>query len=173
MPISLHAAFVPTCRQLIGSTLGLIDKAEAHCTAKGIEPATFLGLRVIADMLPLAFQWKSVAIHSAGAIHGVRAGRFSPDRSDPGADFETHRTRLIEADAVLAAIDPDEMEAWIGRDMAFVAGERRVDYDADQFLLSFSLPNAHFHVTTGYAILRAQGLTLGKRDYMGAVRHRG
>lgn len=174
MPISLHAAFVPTCRQLIAATLGLIDKAEAHCTDKKIDPAVLLGTRLIADMFPLSYQLKSIAVHSAGAIEGVRAGRFSPDRSQPELTFDTFRTLLGEADEALAAAGVEEMEGWIGRDMAFTIGDKlRVDYDADQFLLSFSLPNFHFHVVTAFDILRSEGVTIGKRDYLGKPRARG
>ena len=54
--------------------------------------------------------------------------------------------------------------------MAFVMGERRMPFTAEGFLMSFSLPNLHFHATTAYDILRMQGVPLGKRDYLGGLR---
>ena len=54
--------------------------------------------------------------------------------------------------------------------MAFQLGERKMPFLAEGFLMSFSLPNLHFHATTAYDILRQKGAPLGKRDYMGALR---
>lgn len=80
------------------------------------------------------------------------------------------RTLLADTAATLAAIDPAEVDGFVGGDMAFVFREHRVPYLAEDFLLSFSLPNFYFHATTAYGILRAQGVPLGKRDYIGRPR---
>ena len=76
------------------------------------------------------------------------------------------------ADAIvsLKALDPAEVNGFEGQDMAFVMGERRMPFTAEGFLMSFSLPNLHFHATTAYDILRMQGVPLGKRDYLGGLR---
>ena len=64
------------------------------------------------------------------------------------------------------------MTGFLGRDMRFEAGERRLDFTAENFLLSFSQPNFYFHATTAYDILRNQGLPLGKRDFLGKTRRK-
>ena len=75
--------------------------------------------------------------------------------------------------AELRLIDPAELDGLVGRDMRFEFGTRRMDFTAEDFLLSFSLPNFYFHATTAYDVLRNQGLPLGKMDFIGAVRLKG
>ncbi len=170
MPISLHAAFVPSCRQIIGACLGLLDKAEAHAAATGCGDAALIGSCLAADMAPVPFQVKSVATHSAGAIAGVRAGRITPNFGDMPGDFAGLKAVLAEADAALAAVDEAELESFIGKPVVFALGSMELPFTGDQFLLSFSQPNFYFHASTLYGILRKEGVKLGKRDFLGAMR---
>ncbi len=170
MAISLHAATVPSSLQLLDSTAALIDKAAAWCAETGRAPATLIGARLADDMHPFAYQVKSARVHSIGAIAGVRAGTFSPDRTTPPDSFAGLRDLVADTRTALAAIDPAEIDGFVGRDMRFVAGDRSIAFLAEDFLLSFAQPNFYFHVTTAYAILRASGAPIGKRDYLGAWR---
>jgi hypothetical protein len=170
MSITLYDAFVPGCRQIVGSVQGLIEKAEAHCAAEGIAPATLEGASLHPTMLPLGFQVKSVAQHSAGAIEGVREGRFSPLGGEMPTDFAGMKAMLAKAAAALDAVDPAEVNGFVGRDMLFEMPGLKLPFTAEGFLFSFSLPNFHFHATTAYDILRAKGVALGKRDYLGQLK---
>jgi hypothetical protein len=171
MAFSLYDAIVPSWLQMLGSVLHLIDKAEAWAAEQGRTEAELIGTRVADDMLPFAYQVKSAAVHSQGAFEGVRRGSFSPDTSTPPDSFAGLRARIGEAIAAIETIAPAEFESVIGRDMAFVIGDvRRMEFTADQFLLTFSQPNFYFHVTTAYAILRGLGVPIGKRDYLGKMR---
>lgn len=164
MPLSLHAAFVPSCRQIIGGCLNVLAKAEAA--------GSDAGGRLAPDMFPMAFQVQSVAAHSAGAIAAVRAGQFSPGGglAMPAADFASYAAMLREADAALASVTEAEMEGFIGGTTLFVFGERRLPFKSEDFLLSFAQPNFYFHASMVYAILRNAGVALGKMDYMGRPR---
>ncbi|MEI6485075.1 MAG: DUF1993 domain-containing protein [Sphingomonadales bacterium] len=164
MPISLHAAFVPSCRQIIGGCLNILAKAEAA----GID--TLADARLAPDMFPLPFQVKQVAMHSAGAIAGVRVGTFSPGGAPLDPDYASFTAALQAADAELAAVTEAEMEGFIGCTTVFAFGERKLPFKSEDFLLSFSQPNFYFHASMMYAILRNQGLALGKMDYMGRPR---
>jgi uncharacterized protein len=73
----------------------------------------------------------------------------------------------------LDAVPADELDGYVGRDMAFVMGERRMDFTAEDFLMSFTMPNFYFHATAAYAILRSKGIKLGKLDFMGRPRLKG
>jgi hypothetical protein len=171
MSITLYDAFVPSCRQIVGSTLALIEKAEKHCTETGCAPADIAGASLHPTMLPLGFQVKSVAQHSAGAIQGAQAGRFTPlGGPDMPSDFAGMTAMLAKAADDLAAVSADEMEALVGKDMLFEMPGMKLPFTADQFLLSFSQPNFYFHAATAYDILRAKGVALGKRDFLGALR---
>ena len=170
MPVSLHAAFVPSALQILDSVSALITKAEDHCTLEGLAPEAFLGARLADDMKPLSYQITSCAWHSAQAIVGVRAGLFAPDFSEPPGDFEALSACIAGARHALAEVTVEEMESFIGKPMRFEVGSFRLDFVAEEFLLSFSQPNFYFHATTAYDILRAQGLPIGKLDFLGAMR---
>ena len=168
--LTLYAATIPSYLQILSSISGLIDKAEDFCRDKDIAPDELIEARLTDDMNSFAYQVKSTAIHSIGAIEGVRAGVFSPDFATPPASFGEMRTRIEETRSALQLITVEEMESFIGRDMRFEVGERRVEFRAEDFLLSFSQPNFYFHAATAYDLLRMKGVPLGKRDFLGPLR---
>lgn len=171
MSFSLYSAFVPSCLQILDGLSGLLDKAETFCSEKGIAPEQIIAARLAEDMQPFAYQVKSTAVHSFGAVEGVRRGVFSPDMTKPPESFAALKTRIGETRAGLEAIAPGEMDGFVGRDMRFTFGERHLDFRAEEFLLSFSQPNFYFHATTAYDILRWKGVQIGKRDFLGRTRH--
>jgi hypothetical protein len=164
MSLSLYSALVPTYLQILEGLSGLLDKAESFCSDKGLAPGQIIGARLADDMHPFAYQVKSAAVHSSGAIEGVRRGVFKPDMSEPPDGFEALKTRILEARSSLQAVAPGEVDGFVGRDMRFSFGERHIDFKAEDFLLSFSQPNCFFHATTAYDILRWKGVPIGKRD---------
>jgi hypothetical protein len=170
MAFSLYAAIVPSYLQILNAVAGLLGKAEAYCSDKAVAPDDIIQARFAEDMLPFAYQVKSTAVHSLGAINGVRNGVFSPDTTPPPEDFAALKGRIAETLAALEAINPAEIDGFIGRDMRFAFGDRHIDYTAENFLLSFSQPNFYFHATTAYDILRWKGVPLGKRDFTGRTR---
>ncbi len=173
MTISLYDATIPGFQQGIGAGLGLLAKAEKHCADNGIGVETMLEGKLADDMLPFGYQIKALWQHSTMAIDGVRAGVFSPDRSPWPTSFIGLTEGLNSALAALADVTPEEMSSFVGRDMAFVMGERRMEFTADGFLLSFSKPNFYFHLTTAYAIMRNKGVQVGKTDFLGRPRLKG
>src|SRR5206468_8927152 len=170
MAFSLYAATIPSYQQVLGAVSGLLGTAETFCAEKGIAPEDIIKARLAEDMLPFAYQVKSTAVHSLGAIEGVRRGVFSPDMTPPPESFAALKTRIVETLAALQAIDAAEVDGFVGRDMRFSFGDRTMDFTAENFLLSFSQPNFYFHATTAYDILRWKGLPIGKRDFMGKPR---
>jgi hypothetical protein len=172
MTFSLYAATVPSYRQILGAVSGLLGTAEAFCAEKRIAPHDIIQARLAEDMQPFAYQVKSTAVHSLGAIEGVRRGVFSPDTTPPPENFAALKTRIAETLTALEAIEAAEVDAFIGRDMRFAFGDRHIDFTAEDFLLSFSQPNFYFHAATTYDILRWKGIPIGKRDFMGKTRRK-
>jgi hypothetical protein len=170
MSFSLYAATIPSFQQILGAVSGLLDKAEAFCAEKGVAPQELIQTRLAADMFPLAYQIKSTAVHSLGAIEGIRKGVFSPDTTAPPETFDALKARIAETLTALEKIDSAEIDGFLGRDVRFAFGNNYRDYAAENFLLSFSLPNFYFHATTAYDILRWKGMPIGKRDFMGKTR---
>ncbi len=171
MPISLYDAFVPSCLQILDSVSGLIDKAQTHCDERGNAAEELIEARLFEDMLPFAYQVKSCAVHSIGAIEGVRLGNFSPDRSQPPRTFDGLRTLVDDTISHLKCLDSEDVEALAGKEMHFTVGDQ-IDwpFKGVNFLLSFSQPNFYFHATTAYDILRMKGVSIGKLDYLGQLR---
>ncbi len=169
-PLSLHDAFFPSALQMLGTARHLVDKAEAWGTEHGVSEADMIGSRIAEDMLPFAYQIKCVAEHTQGAVEGVRAGLYSPDLNPPPASYDGLRAKLADAVSFIDGLDQSETSAFIGQPMRFEFKDSRMDFTADQFLLSFAQPNFYFHSSMAYAILRAKGVSIGKRDYLGRVR---
>ena len=170
MSISLYDAVVPSNLQILRALDGVLAKAQAFCTEQGRPEATLIEARLAPDMHPLGYQVKSCAVHSVGGLEGVRRGSFSPDTSSWPTDLAGLRALVGNAVATLEGLDKEEVEALADADTRFVIGETSLRFTGAGFLLSFSQPNFYFHATTAYAILRAQGVPLGKRDYLGRPR---
>ena len=170
MAFSLYAATIPSYQQILGSVSGLLTAAETFCAEKALAPEEIIQARLAPDMLPFAYQVKSTAVHSLGAIEGVRRGSFSPDMTPPPETFAALRARIAETLSALEKIEPSEIESFIGRDMRFIRGEHQLNFTAENFLLSFSQPNFYFHAATTYDILRWKGVRIGKRDFTGKLR---
>ncbi len=169
MSISLYDATVAGFLQTLGAVANVLEKGRTHCIADGRDLSAVVETRLHPDMLPLRFQILSVVHHSKGAIEGAKAGHFSP----PGMlelDYMGLQAHVEDARTYLQGMTRDEIEALQGADVLFSLGGSRLPFVAEDFLLSFSIPNFHFHATTAYDILRVQGVALGKRDYMGALR---
>lgn len=170
MTLSLYDAVIPSNLQILGAVAGLIDKAEAFAKEREIEPKVLIDARLAPDMLPFGYQVKATTEHSRGGIEGVRGGNFSPSMTPWPTDFDGLRALVAEAIAALKAVDRAEFDALAEVDTQFSMGELKLPFTGAQFLLSFSQPNFYFHATTAYGILRAQGVVIGKRDFMGALR---
>ena len=170
MALSLYDAFVPSAVQVLGAVDALVGKAAEHAAATGVDEAELIGWKLADDMLPFGYQVKSCVIHSVGAIEGMRAGSFSPDMGGWPQDCAGLRAKLADAIETLETIDPAALDAAGEGDCTFRMGELALPFSAGTFLLSFSQPNFYFHASIAYAILRARGIRIGKRDFLGRLR---
>jgi len=173
MAISLYDVSVASYLQTLGAVTGFLDRGLAHCRDNNIDPEEVVASRLFSDMLPFRFQVLSVAHHSIGAIEGVKKGVFAPPGDMPPLDYAGLQKVVVDAREALQKLTPDEVNAFEGKDVIFEARGFKLPFVAESFLLSFSVPNLHFHATTAYDILRSKGAPLGKRDYMGQMRMKG
>jgi len=173
MPVSLHTAVVGAYLQVLPKVGDMVAKAEAHCAEKALAADGLATACLAPDMWNFAKQvWES-GHHSARAIEGVRKGVFGPELDPAPTGFAELKAQVADSLALLRAVDPGELDAIAERDMRFEFGERRMDFTVSDFLLTFSLPNFYFHSAMAYAVLRNQGVPLGKMDFLGAVRLKG
>ncbi|WP_271077266.1 DUF1993 domain-containing protein [Aurantiacibacter sp. MUD61] len=168
MSFSLYEAIIPTMIQMLNAGQNWIE----NCKSCGQSEDDLAQARLHEDMLPFAYQVKSMVVHSVGAIEGVRKGSFSPDLEEYPVELEKMRLNLGAAENTLRALSKGEIDSFIGGETRFVFEQKGIDipFASEDFLLSFSQPNFFFHATTAYAILRMKGLDVGKTDFMGRLR---
>ena len=169
MSVSLYDASVGTYLQILSAVEGVLDKGREHCEANGIDLGEVVEMRLIDDMLPFRFQLISVTHHSLGAIQGVEAGVFSPPTMNE-LDYGGLRDMVGDARKALGEYSADTVNALVGKEMEFRMGSRAMPFVAEDFLLTFSLPNFYFHATTTYDMLRMKGTPIGKGDFLGRMR---
>ena len=168
MTISVHDILVPTVNRVFANTLVLLKKAEAFAAAKKIDAGVLLNSRLAPDMLPLV---KQVQIAS-DTVKGA-AGRLSGSEIPSFADTETTLPELEARIAkTLEYVNGIAAEKFAGSESRTIVLPRRsgdVQMTGLAYLLNFVLPNLYFHVTTLYAILRHNGVEIGKNDFLGKL----
>ena len=168
MTVSLYDASVPVIKQMLTSLSELLAKAEAHAAEKKIEPAALLQARLFPDMFPLARQVQ-IACDFAKSIPSRLAGIEVPAYDDTEQTFEQLQARIARTLALIDGIDPASFAGSEAMEIVLRPGtpkERTLDGKA--YLLAYGLPQFFFHVTTTYALLRHNGVQIGKKDFMGA-----
>jgi len=170
MPTSLYDLSVPTFLQTVRAVAGFLDRAVAHCTQTGTDPDAFVSARLYPDMAPFHFQIEALSHHAAWGVETLRTGVFDPPGLVGAMPFANLQAMVGRAETMLQAFTREEIDACAGRELDLQIGPRRLAFTAEEFILSFSLPNFHFHAVTAYDILRTRGVPIGKRDYEGQLR---
>ncbi|HET6335846.1 MAG TPA: DUF1993 domain-containing protein [Polyangiales bacterium] len=170
MAISLYDLSVTAYLQTLGATSRILDKGLTHFREASVDPEEIVEVRLFADMLPFRFQIQSIVHHSVGAIAAIKKGAFQPSFEKTPHDYAALQELVKEAQKSLETENPEEINLREGADVTFQAGDTKLRFSAEDFVMSFSHPNFHFHATTAYDILRSKGVPLGKRDYMGRLR---
>jgi uncharacterized protein len=165
--MSFYDAVVPAYLQMLGSLSGILTKADAHCSAKNIQPEVLLGSRLFPDMLPLS---KQIQLASDFAAKGCARLTHSevPSTPDTERTFEELKQRLAKTIDYVKSFKPAQFDGADARDVTFPAGPNTsLTLKGQQFLSAFSFPNFYFHAATAHGILRQNGVEIGKRDFLG------
>lgn len=170
MAISLYDLSVPTFRQTVSAVAGFLDRAVRYCEEIGADPDDFVDARLYPDMAPFHFQIEALTHHAVWGVKALTTGVFDPPPLIGSMPFADLRAMVGEAETALTAFTPDEVNGCAGKELDLQIGPRRLAFTAEIFILSFSLPNFHFHAVTAYDILRTHGVPIGKRDYEGRLR---
>lgn len=167
MSLSMHAASVPVFQHMLGALRQVLVKAEAHATARKIDPAVLLQARLYPDMLPLARQVQIACDFAKGAPARL-AGAEVPAYPDDETSFAELQARIDKTLAFAGGFTAAQVDGSEARTVVQWPGTpREIRFNGQDYLLRFALPNFFFHVTTAYDILRHNGVELGKRDYLG------
>jgi hypothetical protein len=166
MAISMYAASVPVFKHILGTLSVVLDKAEAHATAKKIEPGALLQARLFPDMFTMRRQ-VLIATDFAKGTSARLAGVDIPKYEDSEQTFGELKARIAKTVAFISTLSASQIDGSEERDIRTQVGQETRHFKGQHYLLHYALPNFYFHVTTAYDILRHNGVELSKRDYIG------
>lgn len=168
MTISMYSASVPSFVAMLNALDAVLAKAAAHAEAKNIDPSVLLGSRLFPDMFPLSRQVQ-IACDFAKGTTARLAGMEVPVYEDNEKTFADLRVRIAKTLAFVTSLKPGQIDGSEERQVTLKVGGESMTFKGEPYLVGFALPNFYFHLTAAYAILRHNGVELGKRDYLGAL----
>lgn len=166
MTISMYQASVPVFTRMLNNLATILEKAAAHASAKKIDPAVFINDRLYPDMLPLARQIMIVSDTAKGGAARL-AGIEPPKYEDNETSFPELIERLRKTIAYLNTLKPEQIDGSEKKTIRLKVRDDMLTFEGLTFLLHRVLPNLYFHISIAYAILRHNGLDIGKKDYLG------
>lgn len=168
MSISMYSASVPVFVKTLTNMVGWLDKAQTHAKARNFDPAVYLTLRLAPDMLPLPAQVR-IAGDSAKGCAARLAGKEPPVFEDNETTLEQLRERIRKTLAYLESVAASDIDGSEQREIVIPARNREPRrFLGEYYLKHYALPNFFFHATTLYALLRHNGVELGKSDFLRA-----
>ncbi|BAN49222.1 DUF1993 family protein [Metapseudomonas resinovorans] len=168
MSLSMYEASIPVLARMLGNLSNILKKAEANAQARGIDPKVFIDSRLAPDMYPLARQVQVVSDMAKGCAARL-AGVDVPSWADTESTFEELQARIAKTQAFLKGIDAAQLDGSEDRTVVLKMRSGDLSFRGRDYLLGFALPNFYFHLTAAYAILRHNGVDVGKMDFLGGV----
>jgi len=153
---------------MLGHLVLWMDKAEAHAQAKKFDPSVYLAARLAPDMLPFIKQIQiacDAAKFGVARLGGVEAPRFD----DNEASVADLRERIRKTLEFVRSVPADAIDGSEAKDITVPRRDGNITMKGEAYLKNYVLPNFFFHVTTAYALLRHNGVELGKGDYLGSL----
>ena len=166
MSITLYQASVPQFIRMLGNLKGILEKAAAHAAAKKIDESALLGARLFPDMFPLTRQVQ-IATDFARGTSARLSGVEPPAVEDKEQSFAELMARVDVAIAYVKSLPAAKFEGAEARQITRKVRGVDKSFAGTDYLFQYSLPNFYFHLTTTYAILRHNGVEVGKGDFVG------
>ncbi len=166
MTISMYQASIPVFIRHLKHLSDILQKAQDYATSKKIEPAALINFRLAPDMLPFVRQIQIVSdTVKAGASR--LAGVEIPSYTDNETSFDELKERLAKTIKYLESFKAEQIDGTENKKISYHQHGRDRNFVGMQYLLDYLLPNLFFHISIAYAILRHNGLEIGKKDYLG------
>lgn len=166
MSLSMYQASVPVFIRQLEILSTILKKAEANAEARKINPEVFLNARLAPDMYPLTRQVQIAGDMVKGCVARL-AGKEVPSYEDTEKTFAELYARIEKTIAFARSFTAAQIDGSEERKVVLKVGGKETEFLGQPYLLYFVLPNVYFHMTTAYAILRHNGVDLGKKDFMG------
>jgi hypothetical protein len=168
MALDMHSASVPIFVRMLANMVTWIDKAEAHAAARKFEPGVFLTARLAPDMLPLPTQIQ-IACDAAKFCVSRLAGTEGPKFEDNETTLAELRQRIRKTIDYVQSVSAAQIDGSDEREISVPRRAGPLLMKGEMYLKHFVLPNFFFHVTTVYALLRHNGVNLGKSDFLAGL----
>ncbi len=168
MSLSMYQASIPGFIRSLQNLSAILTKAAAYAEAKKIDPSVLINARLAPDMFPLSRQIQ-IATDGVKGCAARLAGVDVPSYADTETTFPELQARIAKTVAFLQGFKPEQIDGSEKRAIALKVGGVDMTFEGQPYLLSFVIPNLYFHTTIAYAILRHNGLDVGKKDYLGSV----
>ena len=166
MTISMYQASAPRLINSMHNLSTILDKTQAYIDAKKIDPAALLQFRLFPDMLNLTRQIQ-IASDTAKGVVARLAGVDIPAYEDNETSVAELQARIAKTIAFIEGFTPAQIDGTEDKAIVTKRGDKETHYTGMQFLLGHAIPNVYFHVSIAFAILRHNGVEIGKRDYLG------
>ena len=168
MSIALYDVTIPVLCAALTNLDGILDKAIAHEAAKKIDAKVLPQTRLIADMMPFARQIQTSCDNAKGAAARL-AGIDNPKHEDNETTLPELKARIAKTLAFLKTVKPEQINGAESREVTLAFPNMTLKFTGHSYVTTFLLPNFFFHVTMAYAVLRQNGVDIGKGDYMGKI----
>jgi hypothetical protein len=162
----MYQASVPAFIRSLNNLAAILEKGAAHAQAHKLDEAVLLGSRLFPDMFPLARQVQLVS-DTAKSGAGRLAGVEFPAYEDKEATFQELLQRIRNTVTYLQTLRPEQIDGSEDRTVSWQTRSSTKNMQGLPYLMIHLLPNVHFHVATAYAILRHNGVEIGKKDFLG------
>jgi uncharacterized protein len=168
MSVSMYEVSLPIFTLSLNNLAAILDKAASHAEAKQVAPTVLPGTRLIADMLPLSAQIQ-IACDTAKGAAARLAGLDIPKHEDTEATVAELKARVDKTLVFIKSIKPEQLANAETREIVLQFPQGTMKFTGLNYLTNFVLPNFFFHLTMAYALLRKNGVELGKRDFLGPI----
>jgi uncharacterized protein len=166
MTISMYRASAPRLINSMRNLSVILDKTQAYIDTKKIDPAALLQFRLFPDMLNLTRQIQ-IATDTAKGVVARLAGVDIPTYEDNETSVAQLQARIAKTIAFIEGFTSAQLDGTEDKAIVTKRGDKETHYTGMQFLLGHAMPNVYFHISMAYAILRHNGVEIGKRDYLG------
>ena len=168
MTLSMYQASIPGFIRTLGNLSEILKKAEAYAESKKIDPSVLVNARLAPDMFPLSRQIQ-IATDGVKGFAARASGTDMPSWPDTESTFAELQARIKKAVDFLQGFKPAQIDGSEDKAIVIKTPNRELNFKGQPYLVSFVIPNFYFHITTAYAILRHNGLDIGKMDFLGKV----
>jgi hypothetical protein len=164
----MYQASIPVFIRQLNNLSAILKKGEEHALAKKIEPEVFINARLAPDMFPLSRQVQ-IASDGVKGCAARLAGVEVPSYPDTEKTFAELQARIAKTIEFVKAFSAKQIDGTEEKKITLKMRDREVSFLGQAYLLNFVLPNLYFHITTTYAILRHNGVDVGKKDFIGGL----